>query len=443
MLKRLISCFIILFVAFAVNAQETKEDIQKKQQQLLQEISTLNGTLNEIKKNKKQSIGQLALVQRKIQVRQELINSISKDLRRLNDNIYSNQIQIYRFKKELDTLKDQYAKSLVFAYKNRSNYDYLNFLFSATNFNDAVKRVAYLKSYRQYRETQVNNIIKTQQLLTQQINALSSNKIEKNNSLKEQSKQLNVLEDDKKEKDQVVKNLKGQEKDIATQIKSKEQMRQKLQVALQAVIKREIAAAKKKAEEEQKKKLAQQQAANAAANNKPDENKPDLKSNTPLTGAVSTSKTNRVYSPFESTSEEANVSINFENNRGRLPWPADQGYVSIHFGHYQLPGTKMTGDMPGIEITLPVGSNIKAVADGIVSAIFDLGNGQTVVIRHGKYFTTYNNISSVSVEKGMEIKAGKVLGRAVMGMSGDGQIIFMVTNDKNVNLDPEKWLKAR
>ena len=445
MIKKLVIGLFAFAFSLNVNAQETKEDIQKRQQQLLQEISELNGTLSEIKKNKKQSLGQLALVQRKISTRQELIRSINKELHRLNDTIYFNQIKIYRYKKELDTLKDQYAKSLVFAYKNRSNYDYLNFLFSATSFNDAVKRVAYLKSYRQYRETQVNSILKTEQLLQDQIEMLNSNKTEKNNSLKDQSKQLDVLEDDKKEKDQVVKQLKGQEKDIAAQIKQKEKTRQKLQVALQAVIRREIEAAKKKeqerlAEEKRKQQLA---AGNNANANAPAPADNTAKNNSGSSGVVTPNKTNRVYSPFESTTEETNVSINFENNRGRLPWPADQGFVSTHFGRYQVPGTKLWGDMPGIEISLPLGSNIKAVADGVVSAIFDLGSGQTVVIRHGKYFTTYNNLSSAAVSKGQEIKAGKVLGKAAMGTNGDGQIIFMVTNDKNVNLDPESWLKSR
>jgi len=445
MMKKLVIGLLAFAFSLNVNAQESKEDIQKKQQQLLQEISELNGTLSEIKKNKKQSLGQLALVQRKISARQELIRSINKELRRLDDTIYANQIKIYRYKKELDTLKDQYAKSLVFAYKNRSNYDYLNFLFSATSFNDAVKRVAYLKSYRQYRETQVNSILKTEQLLQDQIEMLNSNKTEKNNSLKDQSKQLDVLEDDKKEKDQVVKQLKGQEKDIAAQIKQKEKTRQKLQVALQAVIRREIEAAKKKeqerlAEEKRKQQLA---AGNNANANAPASADNTAKNNSGSSGVVTPNKTNRVYSPFESTTEETNVSINFENNRGRLPWPADQGFVSTHFGRYQVPGTKLWGDMPGIEISLPLGSNIKAVADGVVSAIFDLGSGQTVVIRHGKYFTTYNNLSSAAVSKGQEIKAGKVLGKAAMGTNGDGQIIFMVTNDKNVNLDPKSWLKSR
>lgn len=444
-MKKLVIGLLAFAFSLSAHAQETKEDIQRKQQQLLQEISQLNSTLSQIKKNKKQSLGQLALVRRKISARQELINSINKELHHLDDTIYTNQIKIYRLKKELDTLKDQYAKSLLFAYKNRSNYDYLNFIFSATSFNDAIKRVAYLKSYRQYRETQVNSILKTQDLLQNQIGLLNSNRLQKNSSLKEQSKQLTVLEDDKKEQDQVVKQLKGQEKDIAAQIKEKEKTRQKLQVALQAVIRREIEAAKKKEQERLAEEKRKQQLANNNANNPSSgaANNNDSKSYTGSSGVVNPNKTNRVYSPFESTTEETNVSINFENNRGRLPWPADQGFVSTHFGRYQVPGTQLWGDMPGIEISLPVNSNIKAVADGVVSAIFDLGGGQTVVIRHGKYFTTYNNLSSASVSKGQEVKAGKVLGKAAMGTNGDGQIIFMVTNDKNVNLNPEGWLKSR
>src|SRR5438132_11373113 len=126
MIKKLIISLLAFALFFTVKEQETKEDIQRKQQQLLQEISDLNSTLGEIKKNKKQSLGQLALVQRKIEKRQELINSINKDLHRIDDNIYFNQLQIYRFKKELDTLKDKYAKSLVFAYRKQSNYNIMN-----------------------------------------------------------------------------------------------------------------------------------------------------------------------------------------------------------------------------------------------------------------------------------------------------------------------------
>lgn len=451
MYKKLLSALFICFISFAVSAQETKEDIQKKQQQLIQEINDLNNTLDKIKKNKKQSLGQLALVQRKIQARQELITNINREIHRLDDIIYNNQIQIFRYKKELDTLKDQYSKSLVFAYKNRSNYDYLNFLFSAATFNDALKRFTYLKSYRQYRETQVSNIVKTQQLLGSQITELNTNKSNKSSTLKDQGKQLTVLQEDKKEKDQVVNDLKGQEKDIAAQLKQKEKMRQQLQQALQTVIRREIEAAKKKEadrlaklkEDEQKKKAQTATSNTPPPNNNAGETKSTVDKNAAGTNAVALPKSNRVYSPFESTTEEMNVSINFENNKGRLPWPVDQGFVSTHFGPYEVPGTKLKGVMPGTEISLPIGANVKSVADGVVSAVFDLGSGQTVVVRHGKYFTAYSNLSGISVNKGQEIKAGKLLGKSVAGLNGEGQIIFMVQNDKGDNLDPERWLKAR
>lgn len=452
MYKYLLTFFFLLLTVSSFS-QDTKEEIQKKQQQLLKEISDLNSTLDGIKKNKKLSIGQLTLVQRKIDARQELINNINKDLRRLNEDMYQNELNIYRLKKELDTLKEQYAKSLVFAYKNRSNYDYLNFLFSANSFNDALKRIAYLKSYRQYRETQVSTITKTHELLQNRIQSLTTNKKDKNASLSDQSKQLGVLEDDKKEKDQVVNKLKGQEKSIAAQIKSKEKTRQQLENALQSVIKKEIAEAKRK----EKERLAKEEA------DRKKKEEADKKLNPPVTDtktstevAIDKSKTNntsvvkppttnsnRTYSPFESTTEGLNLSLNFENNQGKLPWPVDQGYIAVHFGSYQVPNTKLKGYMPGLEISLPIGANVKSVAEGTVSAVFDLGSAQTVVIRHGKYFTAYSNMNGIAVNKGDNVKAGTVLGKAAMGDDGDGQIIFMVSNDKDVNLNPESWLRSR
>jgi septal ring factor EnvC (AmiA/AmiB activator) len=129
MMKKLVIGLLAFAFSLSAHAQETKEDIQRKQHTIATGNFSTNSTLSQIKKNKKQSLGQLALVRRKISARQELINSINKELHHLDDTIYTNQIKIYRLKKELDTLKDQYAKSLLFAYKNRSNYGLFNFFF--------------------------------------------------------------------------------------------------------------------------------------------------------------------------------------------------------------------------------------------------------------------------------------------------------------------------
>src|SRR5215211_5088785 len=195
MIKKLILVLLLLAGGNFLFAQ-TKEELQRKQSELKREIEDLNKTLRQIRNSKTKSLANYNLVKRKIAAREELIQSINKDMRILDNNIYLSQLEINRLKRELDTLRQEYAKSLVFAYKNRSNYDYLNFIFSASTFNDAVKRVTYLKSYRQYREQQVSNILKTQQIIDQKIAQLKSSKNEKSVALQDQGKQLRVLETD-------------------------------------------------------------------------------------------------------------------------------------------------------------------------------------------------------------------------------------------------------
>jgi septal ring factor EnvC (AmiA/AmiB activator) len=454
MIKKIFAAFIGFIIVASCFSQDTKEDIQRKQQQLQKEINDLNKTLGQIKSSKKQSLSQLTLVKRKIAARTELINNINRDLRRLDDNIYTNQLEINHLRKELDSLKANYAKSLVFAYKNRSSYDYLNFIFSATDFNDAIKRIAYLRSYRQYRETQVTTIQKTQNVLQGKISTLTSAKVEKNEALSDQGKQLTVLQEDKKEQNDVLKDLKSKESDIAAQIKQNQRDQQKLKGALQAIINREIAeekrkeAARLKAIEDQKKK----DAAAAAANNTVASNTAKTntaKSNTASTtsnnnaGTTTATKSNRTYNVLESTDESLSSSINFENGRGKLPWPVNEGIVSIPFGRYQVPGTGLWGNSDGITITLPVGSTVKAVAEGEVRAVFDIGGPQVVVVRHGKYFTAYSNLTNIKVSTGAQVHAGTVLGNADKGQEGDGEIVFMVENSSGGYLNPESWLRPK
>lgn len=471
MLKKIFLLLLFAVSSLLSQAQQTKEELQKKQQELQQEIAALTASLKEIGKNKKESLSKLAVVQRKIKAREELIDNISRDMKMIDDNIYLSQLEINKLNRELDTLKMQYAKSVVYAYKNRSNYDYLNFLFSSSSFNDALKRVSYLKSYRDYRETQAANIAKTQSVVQDKIAALGTTKNQKTVVLQEQGKQLKVLEDDRKEKDLVVKNLKNREKDIASQVRNKERQRQKLASSLAAVIRREIEDAKRK-EKERLAKLAEdekkrQQQAAAAAQNKPKTqttpttnggttttptqpppvtaNKPATKpTTTGQSGVVTTNtKEQRTYSAFESTDEGKNQSINFENGRGRLPWPIDAGVISGNFGTQLIPGTLIKRVNDGIIINTTSGSAVKSIADGTIASVFDLGGEQAVVVRHGKYFTTYSHITNVSVVKGQTVKAGTVLGRALANEDGEGEVTFMVSNDKNQFLDPEKWLKRR
>ncbi len=160
--------------------QIIKMRFNNRREQLRREIEQTEKALNETKKTAKVNIGQLSLINKKMDLQENVIDNINGEIKNLNGNIFLAQREVNKMSRVLDTLKQEYANSMVYAYMNRSNYDYLNFIFSASSFNDAIKRIAYLKSYRSYREMQAENILKTQAMLADKIKALSGTKIKKN-----------------------------------------------------------------------------------------------------------------------------------------------------------------------------------------------------------------------------------------------------------------------
>jgi septal ring factor EnvC (AmiA/AmiB activator) len=444
--------FLVLFTLLSVGAlaQQSREELQKKEQELKKELSDLNRQLSETQKNKKLSLNELALIKRKVAKREELVRGINNQINELDNTIYLNEMDIYRLRKELDTLKLKYAKSIVFAYKSRGSYEYLNFLFSARNFNDAIKRMAYLKSYRQNRETQAVAISQSRAMLTQKVDVLNSNKKERLVTLSAQSEQLKVLQEDKKAQDKVVAQLKGQESVIAKQIKDKEKQRVRMQQAVMAIIKREIEEAARKDKIAKQKAIDDAKKNAAAATQKNNTSDNTVKNNAAATNSAKNNEPivlakagSRPYSPFESTEEGRETSMHFEQNRGRLPWPVDRGNVFIEFGVSTVPGTKLKQNSDGIHIALPEGSAVKSVADGEVSYVGEVNGDQVVMVRHGKYFTVYQQLSSASVSVGKEVKAGSMIGRSGKSIDGEGCIIFTINNERGVPLNPDQWLRPR
>jgi septal ring factor EnvC (AmiA/AmiB activator) len=344
----------------------------------------------------------------------------------IDDDIYLSNIEIYRLSKLLDTLKAQYSRSVVYAYKNRSNYDFLNFIFSANSFNDAVKRISYLKSYRAYREQQVNTIKETQALIARRKDEQLGKKRQKDDALKNQTEQAKVLEVQKKEKDVVLNQLKSQESDLQKQLNAKKKKDKELQNAITSIINREIAAAKKKAADE------------AAKNPKPVTTTPGTTNNTTVNTKPNVAKDPVVFN----TAADLKLNASFEMNKTKLPWPVDQGYVCIHYGPYNV-GDKIKGDNPGITICTPQpGTNVKSVFDGEVISVFNIGDSKSVMIRHGKYFTVYSNLSSVSVSKGATVSTGQSIGKVAVdeeeGQGGKLEFLLMIENKK---INPELWLR--
>jgi len=526
--KLLILPVILLFVFTHSFAQETKSEIQQRQKELQQELNDLNASLSDVRKNKKLSIRELTLIQQKIEARQSLIGNINNQLSDLDITIKKYNKEIDSCKRQLDTLKNKYAESLVFAYKNRNNNNYISFLFSSTSFNDAYRRIAYLKSYRKYRETQAAGVAKAQAALKQNIARLENTKQQKSNALVLQGTQLTGLQNDKNEKDSALSLLKGQEGSITQEIAENAAKRRKLQSLLQAAIRREIAeaeraekarqakiAAAKRAEEErqrvaeQQKELANKQQEitineaqpvttrkgktkvtvtpqtrpparkpdqtsvaknntiaptqtttstpnnNAVTKQRPAEQQqtsqpapqpqttaPVAKNNTPPPAnntAMDAQRENRSYNVLENTDEALTQSLDFEKNRGHLPWPVSGGFITENYGIQTIPGTNLKQENDGVEISTNSGSSaVRAVASGTVS-VASSDDGYLVIIRHGKYFTTYSNLSSINVNRGDNVNAGTVIGQ--MGSDGTTKsMLFSVTDSKGNFLNPMSWI---
>jgi len=438
-------CLLTVFTLLQVLVfAQDKTELEKKRKQTLQEIEVLNNQYNEIKKNKKQSIGQLTLIQNKIRLRNEVIYTINKQVRSIEGDINTSYREMKRLQKDLDTLKMNYAHNVVYAYKNRSSYDFLNFLFSATNFNDAIRRIAYMKAYRSYRAQQLDAINHTEILYKEKIIQLTNNKKEKTLTIQSQAKEMDELVKDKQEQDAVVKSLKNREKEINTTIAAKRKQAQQLQASITSIINREIAAARKEAKDKADKERKDKETADRIAkeNAKSNPSTTTAATNVPVatTPVIKKEEPKKQESYLEYNKEDLALGNNFESNKGKLPFPVDNGYVSIGYGPYTIPNTNIKGSQDFITIASPSGTTVKVCFDGEVVSVFDVGGMSAVTVRHGKYFTTYSNLSSVSVSKGQNIKTGQGIGRVGTNLDGDGQVDFIITKE-NQFMNPALWLR--
>jgi septal ring factor EnvC (AmiA/AmiB activator) len=342
----------------------------------------------------------------------------------------------------LKLLKDQYAQSVVYAYKNRSNYNFLNFIFSSINFSDVLRRISYLKTYRSFREQKAGDITRTQQLLEKKVASLTGKRLEKSKALKEQSKQMSELENEKKDKDKAIAQLKAKENELSASVRKKEKERQKIQNAIAAVIKREKEIAMREARAAEARRKAAQDAANKANASKPDN---ATASTSPVkTPAPTAPKKTREQSVLENTPEGLIVSQKFEDNKGRMPWPVDRGEIVLHYGNNYIPGKTKSIVMPsdGISIETNVGASVKVIFDGEIASVSNLGDKQLIIVKHGKYFTTYSNLQSVNVSRGQKVNTGQVIGSAGANDEGIGTVDLQMDTERGT-INPEQWIRKR
>jgi septal ring factor EnvC (AmiA/AmiB activator) len=380
-------------------AQDKKELLKNNKKKIEAEIEYNSRLLEETKKNKKTTLDQLLILKNQIASRENLIQTINQQIEAAEEQIELNNQIIRELKHDLENLKAEYAKMIYYAYKNRSSFDRIMYIFAASDFNQAFKRLKYFQQYANYRKTQAELIINTQEDIRTTVSDLEEHKQEKTALLMSLKEERDRLSSTRQQQNSTYSSLNRKEKELVNTIREKEKAANKLQKEIEKIIAEEIRLASKK-------------------------------SGTTKTGS------------FALTPAEVQLSTSFEDNKGGLPWPLEKGIISSTFGEHAHPVLKQVKTKNnGIDILTDDNMKARAVFSGEVTRVMSIPNyNYVIMIRHGEYLSVYSNLSEVYVEKGQQISTKQEIGKIHTDLKEmKTELHFELWKGKSL-LNPSNWL---
>jgi len=396
----------ILFIFLAIgssnaNAQsQRQQELEEKRRELQQEIREITKLLFAGKKEKKSVVSAVEDLNYKISVRKNLIRITNQQANLLTREINANQDEISTRRVKLKALKEAYADMIVKSYKNRARDNKLMFLLSSSSFQQAYRRLQYIKQYADYQRQQAE-IIKVETKQLQLLNQdLLVQKKDKQKLVGENKAAKLILDKELKDQQAFIESIQKNLEKFSAQIKDKQKASEKLDKEIRKLIREAIAASNKKAGK-------------------------SVKSRT-----------------FSMTPEQKVLAANFTANKGKLPWPVASGVVKMRFGTNPSPidpSIKIKSN--GVRIATNKGEPVRAVFDGVVQGIMTPKNGNnTIMIRHGNYITVYKNLSKFYVSKGDIVTTKQVLGEVITNKaSGESILSFGIYKDSAIQ-NPSIWV---
>ena len=435
-------CILFLFISFlttpAFSQTGDKKTLQNKYDKLQNEIDDAEDLLNSTKKKKENSLNELKLLNRKIDIREEVIGNISQQVKTVDQQMEETSSTIASMQDDMSELKEQYAKMVYYTYVNDQKFEPLHFIFSAKSINDAFERIQYVKTFHSFRKDQIDAIEMMSEKLEKKLESIKKDKVEKQDLLSKEEKEKNKLDSEKQQKDKTLKSLQAQEKDLKKQIDKKKKDAVDLNKKIQSVIAEEIKKEKEK---------AAAIAAAEAAKKKEAETKTtagtETKSTTKTTTEAKTTTTKTASTEnLGLTPEMQLISKNFMGNKGKLPWPVERGTITERFGKHPHPVLKdVMVENNGIDILTNDGAAVRSIFDGtVVNVIFNPSFQKGVIIKHGEYYSVYTNLSDVTVKAGDKITTKQRIGTAWENPEEEKTEVHLEIWKNTVLLDPALWI---
>lgn len=407
--KYVVLCFV--FLSCMAQAQNVTEKLQKEQELLEKKIQNTKLLLDKTKGDKAASLNELQIINNQVQFREELVRNFDRQVRGAEMTIRQKRDQIRELNSKLDQLKEQYRKLIIYAYKHRSKFSQLMFIFSADSYFEALKRNKYLGKLSDIQKKQFLIIRQHQGLINREIGNVEAEKQTKLVVLTEKQKERAAILVDKKKQEEVYIRFKKEESKLLAELRNSQKKKESISRQIDAAIKKEIAAAEAKRKKDEA-ALAAKNAKEAKEANDSKSDKTNTKTNETKTN--SDTKTNTVV--LAETKEAELAGKSFEANRGKLPWPVTQGTVTENYGKNPHPTFEnVFTNNNGIDISATKNATVRAVFEGEVTSVLNIpGAGKVVILKHGNYRTVYSNLQSTTVSVGDKVTTKQNIGNLLI-----------------------------
>ena len=386
----------LVLLSFTSLTAQNRTELQNRKKQLLEEIELSNSLLDQTLVNKKVSLHQLKALKQKISIRSQLIRTIQKEVGLIRGEIDLKSQQQITLEHELDSLKLSYATLVQQAYKSSRHFNRVLFIFSSSNFQQAYKRLFYIRQISKYRVLQAILIEQRNLDLAKSLLVLENQRLIKQNLISDKLLENQLLNQEQAQESVSLAALSEKEKELSKSVEVKRRKRKKIQKEIERIIAEELR----------------------------------------RVNASGTSKS------FTSTPEALALSESFTSNQGKLPWPVSKGLVISKFGkqnHPVLSGVVVENN--GLEIATEAHSACRAVFNGKVSSVLSMPNGvKVVMIRHGAYISVYANLSDVYVQKGEEVTTKSEIGLVFTSKQEGSTVLDFQLWKGSQKLNPQLWL---
>ena len=423
------SLFILLLTSTGfVWSQKKSDQLQAEQNKLEKKLSTTKSLLDKVKKGTQSSLNELKLIENQVKNRELLVRNFDNQIRSAELTISSKDNQIKELQKRLVRLKEQYKKLLIYAYKHRSKSAKMMYIFSSSNYFEAVKRTSYLKRLSEIQQKQFKVILQSEKTIHKEIKTIREEKEHKKILLQEKIVEKQQIEKDKSAKQLALEKLRKDESSLMAEMKEQERQKAELKRRIKLAIEKEIAEAEAKARKEAEKKASL------------------ASKNTSTATKTTTTSTATKEVTFTDTKENIALGKSFESNRGKLPLPVAKVSITEGYGknaHPTLPNVFTNNN--GIDIGAPKNSQVRTVFDGEVTSVLNIpGAGKVIIIKHGAYRTVYSNLQEVYVSVGDKVSSKQAIGSLLADDEGNLSTshfeIHQVVEGNVQRINPTLWL---